>query len=311
MSYEIVYAKQFIKTKNYIIPIVLTGSNNCYMYYGGREIRERDWTVLSNNLFGLTAEQLKDTIQKEWIDKTTYDEFFKCNGKWVHSKELKNFIDTGIKKALTIEEIKESTGYSTKCALSIWKNHENHHELEEYIHDNETFEQWIEKAQKRYNNKKETEQVYFCIKWDTIKPLKAYNTQINGQVLVKYGTRYLTSKEHFTFDKDKERAIIFDNIEQAKEHCKGWNFKFVKYSKSKPPKEKNFAIQYNSQYYGKVFMRKHTRNSLYPTTSIEYVQQKFLTKEKAQEFIDNVIKGFRVSDVKVINIKEYMAQPQA
>ena len=46
MSYEIVYSKQFIKTNKYIIPTVLMGSNNCTMYYGGREIKERDWTPL-------------------------------------------------------------------------------------------------------------------------------------------------------------------------------------------------------------------------------------------------------------------------
>lgn len=308
MSYEIVYGKQFIKTKNYVLPIVLMGSNNCTMYYGGKEIKERDWTLLSNNLFGLTEEQLKERIQKDWIEKTTYDEFFKCNGKWVNSKGLIDFINTGIKKALTIEEIYKSTGYITRCSLSVWENHEHHQELNEYIKNNESFEQWIVKAQERYNNKKESESIYYCINWNTIKPLKAYNTDIKGKILVKYGNRYLTELDSHTFEKDKSKAVVFDSIEKAKEHFKDWgwnNFRFVKFNeKERKPKEKNFVIQYISNY-GKCFMRKHTRNSIYHAFNIEDIKQKFETKEKAQEFIDTILKGFRVQECKVIDIRQY------
>lgn len=305
MSYEIVYAKQFIKTKNYIIPVVLMGSNNCTMYYGGREIRDRNWTPLSNNLVGLTAEELKRTIFEKWTNNgTSTAEFFKQNGKWAYAKELLNFINTGIKKALTIDAIKESTGYSTDCYLSIWDNHEHHTELNEYISNNEDFEQWLTKAQERIKNKKESECIYYYIGWSTIKPLKAYNTQIEGKVLVKYKNNYLISKDSFTFSKDKSQAIIFDNIEQAKEHCKGWDFKFVKYNpKTRPPKEKNFVIKYSGTYCN-CYMAKHTRSRIFGTMSLSSVKQKFETREKAQNFIDTILKYFDVRNCEVVDIRE-------
>ena len=41
-----------------------------------REIRERSWSPLSNNLVGLTAEELKRTIFEKWTDNGTSESQF-------------------------------------------------------------------------------------------------------------------------------------------------------------------------------------------------------------------------------------------
>ena len=50
MSYSIIYGRQFVKTTKGIIPMILSGSNNCTEFIQGREVLERNWypMTLSN-----------------------------------------------------------------------------------------------------------------------------------------------------------------------------------------------------------------------------------------------------------------------
>lgn len=48
MSSEIFYTRGFIKVNEYIIPVANHGSSNCFEFsHTGREIPERNWTVLN------------------------------------------------------------------------------------------------------------------------------------------------------------------------------------------------------------------------------------------------------------------------
>lgn len=309
MSYEIVYAKQFIKTNKYIIPMVLMGSNNCTMYYGGREIRERDWTPLSNNLVCKNEEELMKEIEK-WLG-SKYQEHFKYNGKWVDDKALIRFMKNGIKNALTIEEIKEQTGYSAICYLSIWEEHENKQELFETISKNVDFETWLEKAKQRIENKKDDEQIYYYIGWHTIKPLGAIKqTNITGQVIAKSRDLYIKIEDNeLYFVTKRQYATVFESIEQAKNIIKNTNDTYqIKYIKYNTPnqKEKNFVIQYKGMY-GVAYMRKHTKGTLHPTTDINNIKQKFETEKQAERFIKEKLAGFRITDIKVIDLREKVA----
>lgn len=306
MSYEIVYAKQFIKTNKYIIPTVLMGSNNCTMYYGGREIKERDWTPLSNNLVCKNEEELMKEIEK-WLG-SKYQEHFKYNSKWVDDKALIRFMKNGIKNALTIEEIKEQTGYSAICYLSIWQEHENKQELFEIISNNKDFDTWLEKAKQRIENKNDKEQIYYYIGWHTIEPLGATKqTEITGQVVAKIGDYYVKIVDNkLYFAEKKKYATVFESIEQAKQKLEefktNYKIKFIKHNTPKQ-KEKNFVIQYNGNL-GVVYMAKHTKGTLYPSTNINNIKQKFETEKQAERFIKEKLIGFRITDVKVINLKE-------
>lgn len=65
MSYEIIYDKQFIKTSKGFIPMVSSGSNNCYEHSSGSRMRRtRSW--FSWNIGGIisTEEQLMDYVNQ-------------------------------------------------------------------------------------------------------------------------------------------------------------------------------------------------------------------------------------------------------
>ena len=140
MSYEIIYDKQFIKvqspkgvdgsTKDMFIPMVLAGSNNCYEWSpNGKERRARSWFPWTLDV-GLMGEEFQflgywnesrnEIIKRnearerdEWYDQ--YDD--KSFGYWTgisvgskgtHRTTFKNItgiFTTGIKKALTIEQL--------------------------------------------------------------------------------------------------------------------------------------------------------------------------------------------------------------
>lgn len=86
MSYEIVYAREFLKTKDgRIIPLVLMGSNNCWTRtYTGRDRRERHWLALlsrSGESPAMTVEELLKRVYK--CIPSEYQEHFVRNGKLV------------------------------------------------------------------------------------------------------------------------------------------------------------------------------------------------------------------------------------
>lgn len=138
MSYEIIYDKQFIKvqdnrgntTLERFIPMVLAGSNNCYEWSpSGKERRARSWFpwTLDVGLVGQEFEFLaywerakKDTIARnEARERDSYYEEYSDDrfGYWTaisvaskgtHRTTFKNItgiFTTGIKKALTIEQL--------------------------------------------------------------------------------------------------------------------------------------------------------------------------------------------------------------
>ncbi len=142
MSYTKFYDKQFIKTSNdKYIPIILVGSNNCFDYhYGrGRMRASRDWNYLSYYLINGSINIGKDELisfvknelqsQRELIQNGikdtdsyhTYEDLENLENKFGYYTSLAvgggrptdtsfskylNFIKSGIKKALTIEELK-------------------------------------------------------------------------------------------------------------------------------------------------------------------------------------------------------------
>lgn len=113
MSYDIVYAREFIKTAcGNIIPLVLCGSNNCYDVHNGRERRERHWATFFLNKDGKIAYTPEELMAKvKACVPSRYQEHFVRNGKWVNDKAFVRFFENGIKKAKTIEELKAELLY--------------------------------------------------------------------------------------------------------------------------------------------------------------------------------------------------------
>lgn len=108
MSYAIVYAREFLKTNDdRIIPLVLSGSNNCYEMYNGRERRERCWWTLyipHSSSPAIRSEELMEIIKSR---VPSDNEHFVRGGKWVDDKAFVRFYENGIKKAKTLEELND------------------------------------------------------------------------------------------------------------------------------------------------------------------------------------------------------------
>jgi len=104
MSYTLVYDKKFLKTKNGYITLVLAGSSNCYnVRYDGREVRERSWCAFNYAEQPKSEADIMAMVHSEL--PSTYGQHFMYNGKWVNDKGLVNFVQSGIKNALTLEEL--------------------------------------------------------------------------------------------------------------------------------------------------------------------------------------------------------------
>lgn len=108
MSYEIIYAREFIKTgDDRIIPLVLSGSNNCWdTRYKGHWRKERSWFPIyakSGENPAITAEELMKKINS--YVPSDYQAHFVRNGKLVNDDSFVRFFENGIKKAKTIEEL--------------------------------------------------------------------------------------------------------------------------------------------------------------------------------------------------------------
>ena len=114
MSYEIMYAREFIKTGDgRIVPLVLSGSNNCWdTTYRGHWRRERSWFAIyskSGENPAISPEALLTKI-KEFIPSGCNQHFVR-NSKWVDDDGFLRFFENGVKKAKTLEELNEELLY--------------------------------------------------------------------------------------------------------------------------------------------------------------------------------------------------------
>lgn len=114
MSYEIIYAREFIKTSDgRIVPLVLSGSNNCWdTTYRGHWRRERSWFPIyakSGENPAISPEKLMTKV-KGFIP-SGYNRHFVRNSKWVDDDGFIRFFENGIKKAKTLEELNDELLY--------------------------------------------------------------------------------------------------------------------------------------------------------------------------------------------------------
>ena len=153
MSYEIVYARNFIRTTKGIIPVVLMGSNNCsdviYDTAGRRrEVAERLWAPIRTDRTVYSEEQLMTTMQG--IPEDT--ELFMFRGNWVTGKDIGRWLKNGIKAAYTVEEyLTVNPGVHIHCCLDVCKKGEiwSKAEMEEFFNSTADMEAWIDKAEAR------------------------------------------------------------------------------------------------------------------------------------------------------------------
>jgi hypothetical protein len=104
MSYTIVYDKKFVKTAHGIIPIVLSGCSNLYRTnLKGKDVLCRSWGAFRNSGLPASAEEIMAEVHKSL--PSTYNQHFKYSSRWVDDKGLVSFFESGIRNALTLEEM--------------------------------------------------------------------------------------------------------------------------------------------------------------------------------------------------------------
>lgn len=220
MSYTIVYDRQFLRLPEGIVPLVLSGSNNCYEPMpGGRERRERDWCVFFN---------APVISEKELMDRTesccggSYQEHFKRGGKWVDDAGFRRFMQQGIHTARSLEEILAKRPVHFICALHIWPkkyNDDEKTELRQYVHTSQELSEWIAIAQKRAAQCDESEVAYYHMAFTQREPLGIPRPIIHHEpVIAQCGKDYFisASNERMKTSRNPDEAHVFANTEAAR-----------------------------------------------------------------------------------------------
>ena len=238
MGYTIVYDKKFIKTNGGIIPLVLAGSSNCYTHtFAGREKRERSWCCFAYDGPCMTEEALMAEIRKKV--PSTYGEHFVYNGKWVDDNGYVNFFKSGIKNALTLEElVGKYVVFDLRVSLQM-KDLDSDKEYKpttrvfsRVCRTNDELEQAMNDALALRSTLPQEAYPYFefslgsgddRLETRSKKRRKTNNARGKASTMIVLSNDcYFTKKSsrHIWFSYNADDARLFRNVEVAKEYCK-------------------------------------------------------------------------------------------
>jgi hypothetical protein len=128
MSWDILYNRQFVKVNDTVIPMILSGSNNCYEISrnGGNGRRARDWWrhryYLEGGALGIKPEDLEKKLDNElesyverYKDEADRDKIIKSWGYYTAIRvrtsfsstfnQYKAFYMNGCKEAMSVEDL--------------------------------------------------------------------------------------------------------------------------------------------------------------------------------------------------------------
>lgn len=299
MSYEIVYNRAFIKTTRGIIPLLLTGSNNCYEYtYRGRERRERDWACFWGNKHIEINEQDLLTFIADKADEKY--EFCMFRGKWVYYKDAYDFYKQGIKNAHSLEDWLKYGAYGKygskmgylRCYISDWRGgYDNHFiTLKKNITTTGDLEAWLDEATAYI--KGNDDKCFICLKYPVNEPI-TYNEPkvIKGNCIIayKHSKGVYVADEH-TLTHNKNEAMIFENEQQAKDFCekqqyRAFNYKIIKYAPIKNTQKYVISLGQGAYFYRK------TRYGMRYIYSKKDAQK--MEKKKAQSMLERLTQSFK------------------
>jgi hypothetical protein len=143
MSYSIIYDKQFIKVGDKYIPFVIAGDNNVYDVYNNKRSRDCSPLMSSNRNFLSTEKTLLDQLiqnrnssfenwkhdkkdngeeicLKDFDDSYGYYTALHIGGRSATFSQYGGIFKTGIRKALTIEQIRERFQIRIKFSTYSW-----------------------------------------------------------------------------------------------------------------------------------------------------------------------------------------------
>lgn len=107
MSYSIYYDRAFVRVGDKFIPLVNSGSNNCFEFKGNREVPEKNWGILN---WKHEDQAMFTEVEIHEIAKQ-YDQYNQESGMIFKSRhrvfghgEFERWIVGGMKNAYTVEE---------------------------------------------------------------------------------------------------------------------------------------------------------------------------------------------------------------
>ena len=284
MSYSIIYGSNFIKTNCGVIPLFLTGSNNCTEYINGREVRERSWSLLfdldDTNLAGSDA---LFKIQSTFPD-TDEQRSIKIGSDFKTNRQLRKYFTSALKSAATLEEYwKYNPGVCLKCwVYDTNPNIELRYSDKKFIGDTKELEEWI----KRFCAKKSKTQIP-VIEFSSRKPLRkpCYS---EGEVIAKSRYGYFSKKSNYgmTWCHQRENAYIFNSVDEALKTLSGYSFRLIKANSGLKPKPKPYAVKVTSGLRAGYFVNKNSRSRLSFTK--ENPLKKFESVKLAEKYIEHI-----------------------
>ena len=241
MSFTIVYDRLFLRCGDRYIPFCLYGSNNCTQisYRTHKEIRERDWNsfIYNDDMILGTADKIMEIVTN--LHQGDRQENFKYHGRWLDDAQVIKFFENGIKRAVTVEELRQQAHESLDCCISAYVlnddadkypqserwNHE-HHEwlLQKHPKSTEELIQWVEAAKAEKANLLSTgkaRSAYINIHCASEEPLKVIPREKLNEPCFLYAPRWgyviRVSKHESTFTgpENWEKAQVFLNSEDA------------------------------------------------------------------------------------------------
>jgi hypothetical protein len=108
MSYQIYYERAFIRAGDGFVPLVNSGSNNCFEFnFSGREIPEKDWGVLNwhrRNRALFSATEIAEIAREYDAYNAESEMMFKSRNRVFPPKAFARWVVGGMKSAYTVEE---------------------------------------------------------------------------------------------------------------------------------------------------------------------------------------------------------------
>ena len=238
MSIEIIDQRLFLQTPNYIVPMILHGSNNCTEYVRGREVREKYWSVYFSGTL-ITREEFKSTIEIFFPEDVAPDIAFKYNGKLVCTNQLQNWFKTGAKNVTSIEKVLACNPWTKlKASLSLYCEDGT---MEEELCDNnikttDQLDDWLLKASIFRTNlllQKRSVECYFNLSFTgryCLKIFKDYKVPVKAKLKKRNRwdkERFVTEvTENSMSSGPEEQALIFKNTEEAIEQLKPYALRY-------------------------------------------------------------------------------------
>lgn len=311
MSYTICYGRQFIKTSRGIIPLFLAGSNNCTMFYEGREIRERDWTVMCGiNLIELPGDELLAGMNEQYKDDRS--EYFKFNGKFVYRAGAIKFVENGIKNAKTVEEILSALPHQlVRCYVSEYTKSPSLNQTilqDAFVNTTSELENWLDTAKAYVAAADPTDITYIVIKFSGVEPLWIEKTHKDptGSVLAAVKTgQYVTefTETSLTTSKDITKAMVFASIEAAKQQLpsRPRPYRYIKASAKERAAKKNFVLKVTDGNRCGLFVDRLGGRRISFSQKAATARKRFTTEKAAKAWYDQKVAG-RFDGIKEIMV---------